>query len=407
MSEPQWMELRRRVEAFIEARIYPVEHELDHGTRTQRNLVMARLIDEAKAAGLWALGHPREIGGQGMPFLDYVHVNEVIGRSFHAMQALGTLSLQDCLMLHRHAAEKWRDVYLKPLVAGEIIPSFAMTEPDVASSDPTQLQTTAVLEDGHWVINGRKWFTTGAGDAEYTTVMCRTERDAPRHECFSMIIVPTSTRGYRIVRETPVLGINGGHWEVEYRNVRVPGDHLLGSRGKGFAIAQQRLGPGRIFHCMRWLGQAQRAFDLMCRRLHEREAFGESLAHKQLMQAHVFESAAEIQACRLLTLEAARQLDAGSEAREMIGIIKVTGARMLHNVIDRAIQVHGALGLTADTPLDRMYRHAREARIYDGPDEVHIQSIARRYLKRYRDGGPGVDFGVEGQRRGAPAVSLK
>ncbi len=394
MTAPDWKDKRRAVIRFVEDRIYPVEHELDHGSRTARNLVMGRLIEEAKAAGLWALGHPRELGGQGMPFMDYVHVNEVIGRSFYAMQALGTLSLQDSLMLHRYAAPEWRERYLGPMVAGETIPSFAMTEPDVASSDPTQLRTTARLEDGHWIINGRKWFTTGAGDADYTTVMCRTETGAPPHECFSMIVVPTNTRGYRIVRDTPVLGIDGGHWEVEYDNVRVPENNLLGPRGRGFAIAQQRLGPGRIFHCMRWLGQAQRAFDLMCRRLNERVAFGEPLANKQLMQSHVFESAAAIQACRLLTLEAARQLDAGQEAREMIGLIKVVGARMLHDVVDRAIQVHGALGLTDDTPLGRMYRHAREARIYDGPDEVHIQSVARRYLKRYRSGGPGVDFGA-------------
>jgi alkylation response protein AidB-like acyl-CoA dehydrogenase len=394
MTPKPLKELRRKVERFVEDRIYPVEDEMDHGSRTQRNLIMARLIDEAKAEGLWALGHPREIGGQGLPFLDYVHINEVIGRSFYAMQALGTLSLQDSLMLHRYASPEWRARYLAPLVAGEIMPSFAMTEPDVASSDPTQLRTTARLENGYWIINGRKWFTTGAGDAEYTTVMCRTETDAPRHECFSMIIVPTNTKGYKIVRETPLLGIAGGHWEVEYNDVRVPEDNLLGPRGKGFTIAQQRLGPGRIFHCMRWLGQAQRAFDLMCRRLNERTAFGEPLARKQLMQSHVFESAAEIQACRMLTLEAARQLDAGMEAREIIGIIKVVGARMLHNVIDRAIQVHGALGLTDDTPLGRMYRHAREARIYDGPDEVHIQSVARRYLKLYRNDGPGIDFGA-------------
>lgn len=393
MSHPSWQQTRERVRRFVEERIYPVERELDLGSRTERNLIMASLMEAAKAAGLWALGHPREIGGQGLPFLEYVHVNEVIGRSFYAMQALGTLSLQDSLMLHRYASPEWRERYLAPLVAGEIIPSFAMTEPDVASSDPTQLRTVARLEHGHWIINGRKWFTTGAGDAEYTTVMCRTEEDAPPHECFSMIVVPTNARGYQIVRETPLLGIAGGHWEVVYDHVRVPQQNLLGPRGKGFAIAQQRLGPGRIFHCMRWLGQAQRAFDLMCRRLNERVAFGAPLAEKQLMQSHVFESAAEIQAARLLTLEAAAQLDAGGEAREMIGLIKVVGARMLHNVIDRAIQVHGALGLTDDTPLSRMYRHAREARIYDGPDEVHIQSVARRYLRRYRPGGPGIDFG--------------
>jgi len=387
------MAIRERVKQFVEQRVYPLEQELDSTDRTQRNLLMAGLMDAAKEEGLWALGHPKEVGGQGMPFLDYVHVNEVIGRSFYAMQALGTLSLQDSLMLMRYASPRWRDQYLAPLVAGETIPSFAMTEPAVASSDPTQIETTGTLQDGHWTISGRKWFITGAGDADYTTVMCRTETDAPKHESFSLIIVPTNTAGFRIVRETPVLGIHGGHWEIELDQVRVPEDNLLGQRGKGFRIAQERLGPGRIFHCMRWLGQAQRAFDLMCRRLNERHAFGEPLSYKQLMQSHVFESAAEIQACRQLTLAAAHKLDAGEEAREEIGLIKVVGARMLHNVVDRAIQVHGAMGLTADTPLDRMYRHAREARIYDGPDEVHIQSVAKRYLRLYKEGGPGIDFG--------------
>ena len=392
-TTPEWVGIRKRVKAFVENNVYPVEHDLDYGSRTDRNLIMARLIDEAKEEGLWALGHPKDIGGQGMPFLDYAHVNEVIGRSYHANRALGTWSLQDSLMLKQYGPPKLRDAYLGPLVAGEIIPSFAMTEPDVASSDPTQLQTKAVLEDGYWTITGRKWFTTGAGDAEYTTVMCRTEFDAKPHESFSMIIVPTNTKGYNIVRETPVLGIEGGHWEVDYDHVRVPEENILGPRGQGFKIAQQRLGPGRIYHCMRWLGQAQRAFDLMCKRLYAREAFGEPLAHKQLLQKYVFDSAAEIQSCRMLTLDAAQKIDSGDEARIEIGLIKVVGAAMLHNVVDRAIQVYGAMGLVADTPLDRMYRHAREARIYDGPDEVHIQSVARRILKTYKNDGPGIDFG--------------
>lgn len=388
-----WVETRARVKAFLEQNIYPREPVLDGDDRGAANRALAELIEQAKAEGLWALGHPREIGGQGMPFMEYVYVNEVIGRSEHAQKVFGTLTHQDSIMLHLYASPKWKDEYLKPLVNGDLYPSFAMTEPDIASSDPTQLQTRAVLEDGHWVINGRKWFTTGADQAAYTTIMCRTEEDAPPHQAFSMIVVPTSARGYNILRDTPVLGLNTGHFEVEYDNIRVPEDHLLGKRGEGFLIAQKRLGPGRIFHCMRWLGQAQRAFDLMCRRLHGRSAFGGSLADKQLMQQHVFDSMAEIQSCRQLTLQAARRIDAGDPARMEIGLIKVVGARMLHNVIDRAIQVHGAAGLTDDTPLSRMYRHAREARIYDGPDEVHIQSVARQMLKHYRDDGPGWDFG--------------
>ena len=388
------LDIREAVRQFIEREVYPLEAELDYGDRSSRRQILARLSQAAKQAGLWALGHPREIGGQGMPFMDYVYVNEVIGRSTYAMPALGTQSLQDSLMLHRHANPVWRERYLRPLVAGEIVPSFAMTEPGVGSSDPTQLMTRAVLKDGRWIINGRKWFTTGANEAAYTTVMCRTEEGAAPHDSFSMIVVPTDAPGYRLVRETPMLGILGGHCEVAYENVSVPEENLLGARGKGFRIAQERLGPGRIFHAMRWLGQAQRAFDLMCRRMNERTTFGSKLADKQMLQRYVFESAAEIQASRLLTLDAARKMDAGGEARMEIALIKVVGAQMLHNVIDRAIQVHGAMGLTPDTPLELMYRHARAARIYDGPDEVHIESVAKRLLRQYREGGAGHDFGL-------------
>ena len=347
----------------------------------------------AKDENIWALGHPKDIGGGGMPFMEYVYVNEVIGRSAYANVGLGTVSLQDSIMLREFASDNWREKYLEPLIKGEIFPSFGMTEPDVASSDPTQLKTTAVLENGVWRINGRKWFTTGASRAAYTTVMCKTELDAPGHGAFSMIIVPTDNPGYKIIRETPVLGINGGHYEVEYDNVEVPEENLLGPRGHGFLIAQKRLGPGRIFHCMRWLGQAQRAFDLLCSRMHERETFGTSLTQKQLLQKFVFDSACEIQSSRQLTLDAAKRIDQGDDARIEIGLIKVLGAQMLHNVIDRAIQVHGAKGLTDDTPLSLMYRHAREARIYDGPDEVHIQSVAKRILKNYENNGSGWDFG--------------
>jgi alkylation response protein AidB-like acyl-CoA dehydrogenase len=383
--------IRDAVRRFVEERVYPVEAVLDRGGDEAR-ATMARLMAEAKAAGLWALGHPAELGGGGLPFLDYVYVNEVIGRAEHAMIALGTHSLQDSIMLHRHASPEWRERYLRPLVAGEIFPSFAMTEPDVASSDPTQLQTSAVLDGDHWVIRGRKWFTTGANYAAYTTVMVRTEPDAPAHRAFSMLIVPTDSPGYEIVRETPVLGLFGGHCEVAYCDVRVPRTNLLGERGQGFVIAQERLGPGRIFHCMRWLGQAERAFDLMCARANARTAFGEPLARKQFVQGMIFDTAAEIQACRLLTLDAAHKLDRGDPARVEIGLVKVVGAAMLHAAIDRAIQIHGAKGLTPDTPLERMYRHARFARIYDGPDEVHRATVARLLLRTYERGGR-VEFG--------------
>jgi alkylation response protein AidB-like acyl-CoA dehydrogenase len=392
-SVPQHVRpLRDEVLHFVEDLVYPAEPVL-HGAGEDAASLMRELQAEAKKRSLWALGHPKELGGGGLPFLDYVFVNEVQGRSEFGQVALGTYSLQDSIMLNKYASPEWRDRYLKRLVEGEIFPSFAMTEPDVASSDPTQLKTAAVLDGNEWVITGRKWFTTYANRAAYTTVMCRTEPDAPPHKAFSMIVVPTDSPGYNIVRETPVLGISGGHCEVVYDDVRVPRDNLLGPRGHGFVIAQERLGPGRIFHCMRWLGQAQRAFDLMCDRLNNREAFGAPLAEKQLMQKHVFDSWAEIQSCRLLTLHAAEKIDRGERARVEISVIKVVGARMLHNVIDRAIQVFGAKGLTDDTPLSFMYRAARAGRIYDGPDEVHMQSSARRILKEYEE-GDGWDFGL-------------
>jgi acyl-CoA dehydrogenase len=379
--------VRDAVHAFMTERVEPAESALAKGGDRARE-VLRELRDEAKRQGLWALGHPAELGGGGLPFLDYVYVNEVQGRSEFGQLALGTFTLQDSLMLHKYAAPRQRDRFLEPLVAGDIWPSFAMTEPGISSSDPTQLTTSAVLDGDAWVISGRKWFTTGADRAAYTTVMCRTEAAGTSpYLSFSMILVPTDTAGYEIVRDTPVLGLDGGHCEVVYNDVRVPAENLLGPRGHGFVIAQERLGPGRIFHCMRWLGQAQRAFDLMCARLHDRSAFGGSLAGKQLLQQHVFDSYNEIQSCRLLTLHAAKKIDAGEQARVEIGVIKVAGARMLHNVIDRAIQVHGAEGLTEDTPLDHMYRHARAGRIYDGPDEVHITTTAKRLLKEYEKGG--------------------
>jgi alkylation response protein AidB-like acyl-CoA dehydrogenase len=305
------------------------------------------------------------------------------------MVALGTHSLQDSIMLHLFASPAQRERYLYPLVNGEIYPSVGMTEPEVAGSDPTQIRTVARLDGDEWVINGHKWFTTFANRAAFTTVFARTDPDADSHRQFSMIIVPTDTPGYDLVRVVPTMGhTGGGHCEIRFTECRVPASNLLGERGDGFRITQKRLGPGRIFHCMRWLGQAERAFELMCARALEREAFGTKLADKGEIQRYIAESAAEIQAARLMTLDAARVLDEGGEARTEISMIKFFGAQVLHNVIDRAIQVHGALGTTSDTPLEKMYREARYARIYDGPDEVHRMVVARRMLAHYMDGTP-------------------
>ena len=424
MSE-EVRELRARMKGFIDGVVFGAEAELErqseHGLHPETGLPLelyeaakargeetakgvrgpgiesarrstgplAALKAEAKRRGLWALGHPKEIGGGGLPFMDFVYLNEIIGRSEYGQLAVGSVSMQDSIMLNLYASPEQRERFLQPLVAGDVFPSVGLTEPEVAGSDPTQMKATAVRDGDQWVINGHKWFTSGASRAAFTTVFAKTDPDAPKHLQFSSIIVPTDTPGYLIQRAVPTMGhVGGQHCEVVYDDVRVPYTNLLGKRGEGFVISQKRLGPGRIFHCMRWLGQAQRAFELMCDRALNRYAHGSMLAEKGAIQTMIAESAAEIQAARLMTLDAARAMDSGSEARVEISLIKFHGAKMLHNVIDRAIQVHGALGVTSDTPLDRMYREARYGRLYDGPDEVHHMVVARNLLRHYRDRAP-------------------
>lgn len=366
---------------FIDNEVIPAESVLAT-EGPEPAAVLKRLQDTAKARGLWALGHPVELGGGGLPLYEFALVNEIIGRSHHGQLAVGTLSMQDSIMLDLYASPDQRARWLKPLVDGDIRPSVAMTEPEVAGSDPTGIRTTAVLDGDHWVVNGHKWFTTGASRAAFTTVFARTEgADTAPHRAISAIVVPAGTPGLKIVRPVKTMGsAHGDHCEIVLDDVRVPRDHLLGERGQGFAISQRRLGPGRIFHCMRWLGQAQRAFDLMVERAGTRYAHGSLLSEKGEIRRYIAESAAEIQAARLLTLDAARRYAQDGQARLEISLVKFWGARALHNVIDRAIQVHGALGVTEDTPLESMYRHARYARIYDGPDEVHRMVVARRLL---------------------------
>ncbi len=380
--------LRARMRRFIEEQVVPAEPALARED-AESAATMRRLKEAAKREGLWALGHPSEIGGGGVPFMPFVFLNEVIGRSHWGQAAVGTLSMQDSIMLHLYGTAEQKRRWLEPLVAGEIYPSVGLTEPEVAGSDPTLMQSTARLEGDHWVVNAHKWFTSGANRAAFTTIFAITEPEAPAHGRFSSIIVPTDAPGYEIVRVVPTMGhTGGGHCEIRLTDVRVPKDNLLGGRGQGFVVAQKRLGPGRIFHCMRWLGQAERAFELMCARATSRFAHGSLLSEKGEIQRYVAESAAEIQAARLMTLDAARAMDEGSEARVEIALIKFWGARMLHDVIDRAIQVHGALGVTGDTPLEFMYREARYARLYDGPDEVHRMVVARRLLRDPVGGTP-------------------
>jgi acyl-CoA dehydrogenase len=401
-ASPEIQGIRKRVSDFLSEFIYPNEKALDRSNEESGRLLKS-IQSKAKERDLWALGLPKEIGGGGLGFMPYVFVNEIVGRSEFAIAGLGTHSAQDATMLHLYGSPEQKKRFLRPLVDGEVYPCFSMTEPEVSGADPTGLRTRAVQDGDEWVIKGHKWFTSGANHAAFATVMCVTEPDAPAHERFSMIVVPTDTKGFEIVRVVPVMGDTfGGHCEIRYNDVRVPLTNLLGPRGQAFKIAQMRLGPGRIYHCMRWLGQAQRAFELMVERAINRHAFGGPLSDKQTIQNWVADSAAEIQAARLLTLNAAAMIDSGDEARVEISLIKFFGAKVLHDVIDRAIQVHGALGVSEDTPLARMYRHARFARIYDGPDEVHRMVVSRRIVSEFKKGRKW-DFG-RGARKsnGAP-----
>ncbi len=375
-------DLRVRMLDFIDNEVSPAEHLIDAGGE-QRLKVVADLRAEAKRRGLWALGHPIHLGGQGLSFMEFVHMNEIIGRSEHGMIAVGSMTQHDTIMWDRYGTPAQKERWLTGLVNGEY-PWIAigLTEPDAAGSDPTQMQTTAVLDGDEWVVNGRKWFTSWANLAPAVLVWAKTDPDAPPHQQFSAIIVPNETPGYELVRVIPTMGgVHGNHCELSFTDVRVPKDNLFGPRGLAFSVAQGRLGPGRIFHCMRWLGQMQRAFELMCERARTRYAHGSYLHEKGEIRRYIAESAADIQAHRLMTLEAARVVDEGGDDRVAISLIKFRGAEYLHNVIDRAIQVYGAMGVTEDTPLAKMYRDARYARLYDGPDEVHRMVVARRLVK--------------------------
>ncbi len=383
---------REQVRAFMAEHVYPNEQALAREDEAADALVK-ELQQRAKDAGLWAPHLPPEAGGSGSGFIEYAYLNEEIGRSMMAQLVFGCQAPDagNGEILHLFGTDRQKQAFLAPLVSGATRSFFGMTEPEVSGSDPTSLRGRAERDGDEWVINAHKWFSSGADGAGFGIVMVVTDPDAQPHRRASMIIVPTDTPGYELVRKIPVMGHLGHGWathcETRFTDVRVPAENVLGEPGDGFRIAQKRLGPGRIHHVMRWLGQMQRAFDLMCAYALERTTFGEALADKQTIQNWIAESAAEIQACRLMTLQAAQRIDEGDEARVEISSIKFYAAKVLGEVIDRAVQVHGGLGVTDDTPLAGMWRVARAGRIYDGPDEVHKMVVARRILRAYEDGG--------------------
>ncbi|HXA42745.1 MAG TPA: acyl-CoA dehydrogenase family protein [Candidatus Solibacter sp.] len=377
---------------FVREEIWPLE--VIETDRAGRARLMRPLQEEVKARGLWACHLPPALGGQGYGQVKLGLMNEILGTCMYASPVFGNQAPDsgnsEILSLYGTPEQKKR--WMEPLLAGEIRSAFSMTEPAPgAGADPTMLRTTAVLDGDEWVINGHKWFTSNGMVADIIIAMVVTEPDEENpYSRASMILIPKGTPGLNIVRNIPTMGGESdpesfGHSEILYEDCRVPKENLLGPRGQGFLIAQMRLGPGRIHHCMRWLGVARRAFDMLCERALQREGFGGPLARKQTVQNWIADSAAEMAAARLMTLHAAWKIDTEGvpAARKEISMIKFYGAKVLHDVIDRAIQVHGALGFSADLPLEAMYRHARAARIYDGPDEVHRVTLARHVLRDY------------------------
>jgi alkylation response protein AidB-like acyl-CoA dehydrogenase len=348
---------------------------------------------KARETGLWAAHIPSDWGGAGLSFTEFAHLSEELGRSplGHYVFNVQAPDVGNMELLLSHGTPEQKDRWLRPLVRGDIRSCFSMTEPEFAGSNPVWMGTTAVKEGGSWVIRGHKWFTTAADGAAFAVVMAVTNPDAPKsHHRASMIIVPTDTPGFELVENISVMGHRGAdhqsHAEILYHGARVPLSNLLGPEGAGFEMAQARLGAGRIHHCMRWIGICERAFDIMCRHaVHRQLAPGDPLASRQLVQAWVAESRAEINAARLMVLHAAWTIEqkGTSEARDEISLIKFTVARTMQRVLDRAIQCLGALGLTDETPLAFWFAHERAGRIYDGADEVHMTSVAKRILRRY------------------------
>ncbi|HEX6177023.1 MAG TPA: acyl-CoA dehydrogenase family protein [Thermoanaerobaculia bacterium] len=379
--EPELNELRDRVAAFVRDEVIPAE------SQPFSDELVTDLRAKARHAGIFGPQLPREYGGLGLGTVGMCIVFEQAGRSFLGPVALHCSAPDEGNMhlLAHHASDAQREQYLRPLIDGKIRSCFAMTEPAPgAGSDPTMMLTRATRVDGGWEITGRKWFATGADGAAFAVTMAVTDPDASKHQQATMFLVPTDTPGYRFVRNVPVMGGHafGGHAEVDFDRARVPDSAVIGKVGEGFRLAQVRLGPARLTHCMRWMGIAQRAIEIATAYAKERAAFGKKLTDHEAMQWMIADSEIELHASRLMVLEAAWQHERGSEIRHESSICKVFVAEAVNRIIDRAVQMCGALGVSGDTPLEEFYREARAFRIYDGPSEVHRMVIARNVLRR-------------------------
>lgn len=395
------MSLQKKLTQFMEDYIYPNEQLYEEYVNQQNNRwetippIIEELKEKAKAQGLWNLFLPESEYGAGLTNLEYAPLCEIMGRSHIAPEVFNCAAPDTGNMevLVRYGTKEQKEKWLNPLLNGEIRSCFSMTEPEVASSDATNIEASIIRDGDEYVINGRKWWSSGAGDprCKISIVMGKTNRDAPKHEQQSMILVPMDTPGLKVERHVPVFGYDHaphGHMEITYTDVRVPVSNILWGEGKGFAIAQGRLGPGRIHHCMRLIGSAERAVDEMCRRIQQREAFRKKLSQQGVIQDWIAQSRIEIEQARLLTLKAAYMMDTvgNKEAKQEIAMIKAVAPQMALNVLDRAIQAFGGAGVSDDTPLAFMWAQARTLRIADGPDEVHRAQIAKLELKKYSEG---------------------
>ncbi|HAC32956.1 MAG TPA: acyl-CoA dehydrogenase [Gammaproteobacteria bacterium] len=393
-------ELRAHLQAFMDEHIYPAEAAFQHHVNTTDNLwaqppLLEELKQKARDAGLWNLFLPADHYAEGLSNVDYAPLAEIMGRVLWAPQVFNCNAPDTGNMevLIKYGTDAQKQRWLKPLLAGEIRSAFAMTEPDVASSDATNVECSIVRDGDEYVINGRKWFISGINNetCEIMILMGKTDPNNPnRHQQQSQILVPKNTPGVTLVRPLTTLGYSGaplGEGEITFENVRVPVENLLLGEGRGFEIAQGRLGPGRIHHCMRLIGCAQRALELMCKRVEQRTTFGKKLSQHQSVREDIALSFCEVEQARLLTMKTAAEIDrhGAKAARDLIAAIKITTPLMAARVIDRAIQIHGAGGLTEDYFLAEAYNYARQIRLADGPDQVHMMALGRSLVKTWAE----------------------